>query len=131
MYGYGRPPMGNRGYGVDVNGDGIADYRVKPGVGVDVNGDGIADYRTGPQIQPGPGMYMGRPPMGGGMYGPPMGNRGYGVDVNGDGIPDYRVKPGVGVDVNGDGIADYRTGPQIQPGPGMYMGGPHYGGYRY
>ena len=130
MYGqgYGRPPMGNRGYGVDVNGDGIADYRVKPGVGVDVNGDGIADYRTGQRIQPGPGMGMGygAPHMGAPMYG----NRGYGVDVNRDGIPDYRVKPGVGVDVNGDGIADYRTGPRIQPGPGMGMG-PHYGGYRY
>ena len=60
--GYGMPPMGpmpGRGVGIDVNGDGIADYRVKPGVGVDVNGDGIADYRTGPRVVPGPGMGMG------------------------------------------------------------------------
>ena len=83
--GYGRP-MGGRTVGVDVNGDGIADYRVRQG------GYGA------PRVAPGPGMPMG---MG-------MGQRGYGVDVNGDGIADYRVKPGVGVDVNGDGIADYR-----------------------
>ena len=57
--GMGMAPMGGRGYGVDVNRDGIPDYRVKPGVGVDVNGDGIADYRTGPRVQPGPGMGMG------------------------------------------------------------------------
>ena len=103
-YGYGMP-MGRPGYGVDVNGDGIADYRVRPGFG-------------GQVISPGPGMAMG---MG-------MARPGYGVDVNGDGITDYRVKPGVGVDVNGDGIADFRTGPTISPGPGMYMGGyrPYY-----
>ena len=119
-YGYGRP-MGNRGgYGVDVNRDGIIDYKVKPGVAVDVNGDGIADYRTGPRVQPGPGMGM--------QYGRPMGNKGgYGVDVNRDGVVDYRVKPGVGVDVNGDGIPDYRTGPRVQPGPGMGM---QMGGYK-
>ena len=118
-YGMGRP-MGNRGYGVDVNRDGVVDYRVKPGVGVDVNGDGIPDYRTGAKVQPGPGMGM--------QYGMgrPMGNRGYGVDVNRDGVVDYRVKPGVGVDVNGDGIPDYRTGAKVQPGPGMGM----QGGYR-
>ena len=104
-YGYGRPPMGGRGVGVDVNGDGIADYRVRQGFG-------------GQVVSPGPGMAMGM-----GLMGPPMGGRGYGVDVNGDGITDYRVKPGVGVDVNGDGIADYRTGPRVQPGPGMMMGG--------
>ena len=102
--GYGRP-MGGRTVGVDVNGDGIADYRVKqPGYGA-----------------PRPG------PM-------PMGQRGYGVDVNRDGIPDYRVKPGVGVDVNGDGIADYRTGAKISPGPGLGVargGYGGYGGYRY
>ena len=118
--------MGQRSYGVDVNRDGIPDYRVKPGVGVDVNGDGIADYRTGTKISHGPGMAMG------GMR--PMGQRSYGVDVNRDGIPDYRVKPGVGVDVNGDGIADYRTGAKISPGPGLGVargGYGGYGGYRY
>ena len=103
--------MGGRSYGVDVNRDGIPDYRVKPGVAVDVNGDGIADYRTADRIQPGPGMHMGGRPMGPPMYGHP-GGRSYGVDVNGDGIPDYRVRPGVGV----------------QPGPGMHSG---YGGYGY
>ena len=117
--------MGPHGYGVDVNGDGITDYRVRPGVGVDVDGDGFADYRTGPRVVPGPGMYMG----GYGGMGPMGGPHGYGVDVNGDGITDYRVKPGVGVDVDGDGFADYRTGPRVVPGPGMYMGG--YGGYGY
>ncbi len=100
--GYG--PMGGRTVGVDVNGDGIADYRVRQG---GYGAPGVA-----------PGMGMGR--------------RGYGVDVNGDGIADYRVKRGVGVDVNGDGIADYRTGPRIQPGPGMAMGRGGYGyGYGY
>jgi hypothetical protein len=112
-YGMGRPaygPVGAGTVGVDVNGDGIADYRVRQG------GFG------GPRIAPGPGMAMG---MG-------MGQRGYAVDVNRDGIPDYRVKPGVGIDVNGDGIADYRTAPRIQPGPGMAMGrGYGYGGYGY
>ena len=59
-YGMGGRPMGGpHGYGVDVNRDGIPDYRVKPGVAVDVNGDGYADYRTGPRVQPGPGMGMG------------------------------------------------------------------------
>ena len=62
-YGYGyRPPygpVGGRGYGVDVDGDGIVDYNVRPGVGVDVDGDGIVDYRTGPTITPGPGMAYG------------------------------------------------------------------------
>ena len=43
-------------------------YRVKPGVGVDVNGDGIADYRTGARVQPGPGMAMGRGGYGYGGY---------------------------------------------------------------
>ena len=66
--GYGQPVMGQRSYGVDVNRDGIPDYRVKPGVGVDVNGDGIADYRTGPRVQPGPGMAMGRGGYGYGGY---------------------------------------------------------------
>ena len=123
-YGYGARPMGNRGYGVDVNRDGVVDYRVKPGVGVDVNGDGIADYRTPTRVQPGPGMGM--------QYGArPMGNRGYGVDVNRDGVVDYRVKPGVGVDVNGDGIADYRTPTRVQPGPGMGMQMGGYRGYGY
>lgn len=107
--GAGYRPMGGRSVGVDVNGDGIADYRVRQG------GYG------GARVAPGPGMAMG------------MGQRGYAVDVNRDGIPDYRVKPGVGIDVNGDGIADYRTGPRVQPGPGMAMarGGYGYGGYRY
>ena len=104
-YGAGYGPVGGRTVGVDVNGDGVADYRVNKG------GFG------GPRASPGMGM----------------GQRGYGVDVNRDGIADYRVKPGVGVDVNGDGIADYRTGPRVQPGPGMAMGRPGYGapGYRY
>ena len=58
--GVGMVQMGGRGYGVDVNRDGIPDYKVKPGVGVDINGDGIADYRTGPKVVPGPGMGMAR-----------------------------------------------------------------------
>ena len=75
MFPYG-PGFGAPGYGVDVNGDGIADYRVNPGVGIDVNGDGIADFRTGPTISPGPGAFM--PPMGMGYgYGRPFGY-GYG-----------------------------------------------------
>ena len=75
MFPYG-PGFGGMGYGVDVNGDGITDYRVNPGVGIDVNGDGIADFRTGPTISPGPGAFM--PPMGMGYgYGRPFGY-GYG-----------------------------------------------------
>ena len=53
MYGYGAgygpaygAPRGGRGYGVDVNGDGIADYKVKQGYG-------------GARVVPGPGMGMG------------------------------------------------------------------------
>ena len=75
-YGYGRPgygPVGGRGYGVDVNGDGVVDYHVRPGVGVDVNGDGIADYRTGPTVTPGPGMAYGGAYGGYGTYGRPYG----------------------------------------------------------
>ena len=76
MYGYGggMRPMGGpqRGYAVDVNRDGIPDYKVKPGVAVDVNRDGIPDYQTGPRVQPGPGMAMGGKP---GYYG--GGYRGY------------------------------------------------------
>ena len=76
-YGYGRPaygPVGGRGYGVDVNGDGVVDYNVRPGVGVDVNGDGIADYRTGPTVTPGPGMaYGGAYGAYGGAYRRPYG----------------------------------------------------------
>ena len=52
-YGYGyRPPygpVGGRGYGVDVD------------------GDGIVDYRTGPTVTPGPGLAVS------GMYGRPYG----------------------------------------------------------
>ena len=70
--GYG-PGFAGPGYGVDVNGDGITDYRVNPGVGVDVDGDGIADYRTGPTISPGPGAFMPPPPMMGYGYGRPFG----------------------------------------------------------
>ena len=89
MYGYmgGYPPygpMGGPGYGVDVNGDGVADYRVNPGVGIDVDGDGIADFRIGPTVTPGPGLGYNfnygyprppfgvgpMPPMYGGYYGP-------------------------------------------------------------
>ena len=73
--GYGAPAYGapRRGYGVDVNGDGIPDYRVKPGKLVDVNRDGIPDYRTAPRVVPGPGAGMppayGRPGYGyGGGY---------------------------------------------------------------
>ena len=43
-YGMGGRPMGGpHGYGVDVNRDGIPDYRVKPGVPGDVNGDGYVN----------------------------------------------------------------------------------------
>ena len=75
--GYGPRPVGGRGYGVDVNGDGIADYRVRPGVGVDVNGDGIADYRTGPTVTRGPGMGVGygQPGYVAPGYAPPYGRR--------------------------------------------------------
>ena len=90
--------MGGRcGVGVGVNGDGVADYRIKQGYG---------------------GHPVGAPAMGMGM----PGRDGYGVDVNRDGIPDYKVRPGVGVDVNGDGVADYRTAPKVTRGPGMNMG---------
>ena len=76
--GYGRP-AGGRGYGVDVNGDGIVDYRVRPGVGVDVNGDGIADYRTGPTVTRGPGMRgYGAPGYVAPGYGAGYGAPGYG-----------------------------------------------------
>ena len=71
--GYGAPGYGapqGRGYGVDVNRDGIVDYRVQPGKLVDVNRDGIPDYRTAPRVVPGPGVGMppayGRPAYGGG-----------------------------------------------------------------
>ena len=75
--GYGPRPVGGRGYGVDVNGDGVADYRVRPGVGVDVNGDGIADYRTGPTVTRGPGMGVGygAPGYVAPGYAPPYGRR--------------------------------------------------------
>ena len=43
--GYGAP-RGGRGYGVDVNGDGIPDYKVKPSYG-------------GARVVPGPGMGRG------------------------------------------------------------------------
>ena len=100
-YGYGNPHMGmppRRGVGVDVNGDGIADYRVPrgPGMGVgmaqmggrgygvDVNRDGIPDYRVKP---------------------------GVGVDVNGDGVADYRtgpkVMPGPGMGMARGGYRPY------------------------
>ena len=49
MYGAG---FGNRSYGVDVDGDGIADVKVTPGYGIDVDGDGIVDYRVGTQVTP-------------------------------------------------------------------------------
>ena len=75
-YGYGIPPMWRLGVGVDVNGDGISDYRVwicsrssriqqltkegfkaypitmgmaQPSYGVDVNGNGITDFRVRPR----------------------------------------------------------------------------------
>ena len=74
MYGYGYPPA--------------------PGMRVDVNGDGIPDYRVGPygQVRPDVGAYVppAYPPAYGGMYGPPMGR---GVDIDGDGISDIRVGP--------------------------------------
>lgn len=48
----------------------------RPGVGVDVNGDGIVDYRTGPTVTRGPGMAYGGAYGGayrGGAYGRPYG----------------------------------------------------------
>ena len=77
----GQPMVGpHGGYRVDVNGDGIADYRVKPGRPIDLNGDGIADARTAPRVQPAHGMGMGAPMMGGPhiVGGPMMGARPYG-----------------------------------------------------
>jgi len=94
------------------------------GIGIDVNGDGIPDFRIGrfgvrPDIGLAfPGGYppMGYPPMGYPPMYPPMGA---GVDLDGDGISDIRVgpygqvRPDVGLFVKG-------------PMPGPYMAVPYY-----
>ena len=40
-------PVQGSGIGIDVNGDGIVDFRTAGGVGIDVNGDGITDLTAG------------------------------------------------------------------------------------
>ena len=63
------------------------------GIGVDINGDGIPDFRVGlGGVRPDIGMaFMGGYPR---VYAPPpMYSPGIRVDVNGDGIPDLRVGP--------------------------------------
>lgn len=60
--------MGQRSYGVDVNGGEIPDYRAKPGVGVDVKEGGINDHRTGTKIMLGQGLGMAREGYGYGGY---------------------------------------------------------------
>ena len=90
------------------------------GIGIDVNGDGIPDFRVGRfGVRPDIGLaFPGYPPMG---Y-PPMGYPGMypgaGFDLDGDGIPDVRVgpfgqvRPDIGMFVKG-------------PIPGPYMPGPY------
>ena len=90
------------------------------GIGVDINGDGIPDFRVGlGGIRPDIGMaFMGAPPM---MYPPMYGpyGMGYGgarIDVDGDGIPDVRVGPFGGVRPD---IGTFVHGPTIYP-PAYY-----------
>jgi len=67
-----------------------------PGVGVDVDGDGIADFRTGPGVVGGPMLgapMVGAPMVGGYGMGMGMMSPGVGIDVNGDGIADVRTGP--------------------------------------
>merc|ERR1711998_263668 len=69
------PVAPSSAFGIDVNGDGVADYVVPacasaPGpVAIDVNGDGVADY----------------------VATAPMAKQPIAVGVNGDGIADYVV----------------------------------------
>ena len=85
------------------------------GIGIDVNGDGIPDFRVGPfgGVRPDVGLaFMGAPPM----YGP-YGGYGYGyggarIDIDGDGIPDVRVGPFGGVRPD---IGTFVHGPVMPP----------------
>ena len=84
------------------------------GIGVDVNGDGIPDFRVGPYgVRPDIGAFV--PPAYGYGYPPPMMYPGRGIDIDGDGISDVRVgpygevRPDVGMFVHGP-----------------YMGGPYH-----
>ena len=86
------------------------------GVGVDINGDGIPDFRIGRfgQVRPDVGMAFMGGPIGYG-YGP-MRYGGARVDVNGDGIPDVRIGP--------FGQVRPDVGSFIPPGP--YAAPPYY-----
>ena len=83
------------------------------GYRVDVNGDGIPDYKVGPygQVRPDVGAFVPPNPYGGmGMgYGYGGGAR---LDVNGDGIPDVRVGPYGQVRPD---VGTYVHGPMVPP----------------
>ena len=92
------------------------------GIGIDINGDGIPDFRIGRHgIRPDIGMaFMGAPPIyrSYAPYGMPYG-MGYGgarIDVDGDGIPDVRVGPFGTVRPD---IGTVVHGPMMYP-PGYY-----------
>ena len=90
------------------------------GIGIDINGDGIPDFRIGRHgVRPDIGMaFMGAP------Y-PPMG---YGYGYGYGPYPPYPAYSpyGRGIDLDGDGISDVRVGPfgQVTPDIGMVVHGP-------
>eukprot|EP00656_Telonema_subtile_P014417 TRINITY_DN1738_c0_g1_i5.p1 TRINITY_DN1738_c0_g1~~TRINITY_DN1738_c0_g1_i5.p1 ORF type:complete len:338 (+),score=32.29 TRINITY_DN1738_c0_g1_i5:330-1343(+) len=86
--------------GVDVDGDGRADYYVS---GVDRDGDGIPDAMQGAPHPSRHGYGYAPHPM----YRPPAPRATVAVDVDGDGRADYYVS---GVDRDGDGIPDAMQG---------------------
>ena len=95
------------------------------GIGIDVNGDGIPDFRIGRfGVRPDIGLAFpgGYPPMGYAPMGyPGMYPMGAGVDLDGDGISDLRVGPFGQVRPD---IGMFVKGPV--PGPYMYGYGPAY-----
>ena len=95
------------------------------GIGIDVNGDGIPDFRIGRfGVRPDIGLAFpgGYPPMGYTPMGyPGMYPMGAGVDLDGDGISDLRVGPFGQVRPD---IGMFVKGPV--PGPYMYGYGPAY-----